>query len=149
MSTQLLTGWGRTAPTRAEVVTVRGADEVAAALAGGRGAIARGLGRAYGDAAQNAGGLVVDMRAMRRILSFEDGVIDAEAGLDLDGLIAETLPRGWFVPVTPGTRHVTLGGALAADVHGKNHHVDGAFSRHVVSFELVTPENHKDDQALN
>jgi decaprenylphospho-beta-D-ribofuranose 2-oxidase len=137
---QLLTGWGRTAPTRAEVVEVRSAEEVAAALASGRGAIARGLGRAYGDAAQNAGGLVIDTRAMRRVLAFEDGVIEAEAGLDLDTLIAGVLPRGWFVPVTPGTRHVTLGGALAADVHGKNHHVDGAFSRHVESFELVTPD---------
>ena len=139
MSAQLLTGWGRTAPTRADVLEVRSAGEVAEALAGGRGAIARGLGRAYGDAAQNAGGLVIDTRAMRRVLSLEDGVIEAEAGLDLDTLIADALPRGWFVPVTPGTRHVTLGGALAADVHGKNHHVDGAFSRHVESFELVTP----------
>jgi decaprenylphospho-beta-D-ribofuranose 2-oxidase len=140
VSGQLLTGWGRTAPTRADVVEVRSAEEVAEALSAGRGAIARGLGRAYGDAAQNAGGLVIDTRAMRRVLSFEDGVIEAEAGLDLDALIADALPRGWFVPVTPGTRHVTLGGALAADVHGKNHHVDGAFSRHVEAFELVTPD---------
>ena len=100
--------------------------------------IARGLGRAYGDAAQNAGGLVIDATGLDAVHAFdaERGVIDAGAGLGLEALIALALPHGWFVPVTPGTRHVTLGGALAADVHGKNHHVDGAFSRHVESFEL-------------
>jgi decaprenylphospho-beta-D-ribofuranose 2-oxidase len=137
----LLTGWGRTAPTRADVVRPEGVEDVAAALAGGRPVIARGLGRAYGDAAQNAGGLVVDVTGLDAIHAFdpEAGVIDAGAGLDLDSLIRHVLPDGWFVPVTPGTRHVTLGGALAADVHGKNHHVDGSFSRHVEAFELVTP----------
>ena len=137
----LLTGWGRTAPTRAEVVRPESAEAVAAALANGRPVIARGLGRAYGDAAQNAGGLVVDATGLDEVHAFdaERGVIDAGAGLGLEALIARALPHGWFVPVTPGTRHVTLGGALAADVHGKNHHVDGAFSRHVESFELALP----------
>ena len=137
----LLTGWGRTAPTRAEVVRPSGTGAVAAARGNGRPVIARGLGRAYGDAAQNGGGLVVDATGLREIHAFdaEEGVIEAGAGLDLDSLIRFALPHGWFVPVTPGTRHVTLGGALAADVHGKNHHVDGAFSRHVEAFELVTP----------
>ena len=140
MST-LLTGWGRTAPTRAEVVRPESAEAVAAALADGRPVIARGLGRAYGDAAQNAGGLVIDATGLDAVHAFdtERGVIDAGAGLALEALIALALPHGWFVPVTPGTRHVTLGGALAADVHGKNHHVDGAFSRHVEAFELALP----------
>ena len=138
---QLLSGWGRTAPTRADVVPARGVEDVVAAVSNGRTVIARGLGRAYGDAAQNAGGVVLDTRPLRRLLALdlERGVVEAEAGLDLDSLIATVLPHGWFVPVTPGTRHVTLGGALACDVHGKNHHVDGAFSRHVEAFELVTP----------
>jgi decaprenylphospho-beta-D-ribofuranose 2-oxidase len=137
----LLTGWGRTAPTRADVIHPRRTEEVAAALSNGRRAIARGLGRAYGDAAQNGGGLVIDATGLRDIHHFdaEAGVIEAGAGLDLDALIRHVLPHGWFVPVTPGTRHVTLGGALAADVHGKNHHVDGAFSSHIEAFELVTP----------
>ena len=137
----LLTGWGRTAPTRADVVRPESAEAVAAALAEGRPVIARGLGRAYGDAAQNAGGLVIDATGLDAVHAFdaERGVIDAGAGLGLEALIALALPHGWFVPVTPGTRHVTLGGALAADVHGKNHHVDGAFSRHVEAFELALP----------
>jgi decaprenylphospho-beta-D-ribofuranose 2-oxidase len=137
----LLSGWGRTAPTRAEVVRPESAEAVAAALADGRPVIARGLGRAYGDAAQNAGGLVIDATGLDAVHAFdtERGVIDAGAGLGLEALIALALPHGWFVPVTPGTRHITLGGALAADVHGKNHHVDGAFSRHVEAFELAVP----------
>ena len=140
MST-LLTGWGRTAPTRADVVRPESAVAVAEALAGGRPVIARGLGRAYGDAAQNAGGLVLDATGLDTVYAFdaERGVIDAGAGLSLGAVIALALPRGWFVPVTPGTRHVTLGGALSADVHGKNHHLDGAFSRYVEAFELVLP----------
>jgi decaprenylphospho-beta-D-ribofuranose 2-oxidase len=104
-----------------------------------RGLIARGLGRAYGDAAQNAGGGVIDMTAHDRVISFVDGVITVEAGISLGAVIAEVLPAGWFVPVTPGTQHVTVGGAIASDVHGKNHHRDGSFSRWVDSIELLTP----------
>ena len=139
---QLLSGWGRTAPTRADVLRPRAVADVVEAFEHERHVIARGLGRAYGDAAQNAGGAVLDMTGLRCVvaLDLERGVVTAEAGLDLDALIALVLPHGWFVPVTPGTRHVTLGGAIACDVHGKNHHVDGSFSRHVERFELVTPD---------
>jgi decaprenylphospho-beta-D-ribofuranose 2-oxidase len=138
---QLLSGWGRTAPTRADVVGAADVSDVVAAVRDGPSMVARGLGRAYGDAAQNAGGRVIDMRGMRRVLEFDhdQGLVTAEAGLDLDSLIKRVLPHGWFVPVTPGTRYVTLGGALACDIHGKNHHVDGSFAQHVEAFELVTP----------
>jgi decaprenylphospho-beta-D-ribofuranose 2-oxidase len=111
-------------------------------MADGGPVIPRGLGRAYGDAAQNAGGRVIDMRGIRRVLAFDPdaGTVTAEAGLDLGSVIRLALRHGWFVPVAPGTRNVTLGGAFACDVHGKNHHVDGSFARHVHRVELVTPD---------
>ncbi|MFE7131210.1 FAD-binding protein [Streptomyces sp. NPDC057638] len=142
-----VTGWGRTAPTTARVLRPRTADEAAEAVrawaaAGSRGGIARGLGRAYGDAAQSAGGTVLDMTGLDRVrrLEADTGVVVCDAGVSLHRLMAALLPLGWFVPVTPGTRQITVGGALGADVHGKNHHVSGAFSRHVNGFDLLTAD---------
>jgi decaprenylphospho-beta-D-ribofuranose 2-oxidase len=133
---RLLTGWGRTAATAARV---EGLD--ALERADGRGVIARGLGRAYGDAAQNAGGAVIDMTPFAGLLAFDRsaGLVTVQAGISLGALIDRVLPDGWFVPVTPGTRHVTVGGAIASDVHGKNHHRDGSFSGHVRSLVLLSP----------
>jgi decaprenylphospho-beta-D-ribofuranose 2-oxidase len=134
---RLLTGWGRTAPTAARVEGLDGLQR-----ADGRGVIPRGLGRAYGDAAQNAGGTVIDMTPFAGMLAFDRdaGMVTVQAGMSLGALIEHVLPHGWFVPVTPGTRHVTVGGAIASDVHGKNHHRDGSFSHWVTSFELQSPK---------
>jgi decaprenylphospho-beta-D-ribofuranose 2-oxidase len=136
-----VTGWGRTAPTTALVVRPRTYEEAAAAVrgCGARGSIARGLGRAYGDAAQNAGGSVLDMTALDRIRSFDadTGVVVCDAGVSLHRLLQVLLPLGWFVPVTPGTRYVTVGGAIGSDIHGRNHHHSGGFARHVRSLELL------------
>ena len=139
-----LAGWGMTEPTVAEVAQPRSADEVAALMKGvsAAGVIARGLGRSYNNAAQNDGGLVLSMAGMTDVLSFDQasGVVTCEAGVSLEQLMVRLLPAGWFVPVTPGTRQVTVGGAIAADVHGKNHHSAGSFARHVLSFDLLTAD---------
>ncbi|MGW1612672.1 FAD-binding protein [Streptomyces sp. NPDC002285] len=139
-----VTGWGRTAPTTARLIRPRTYEEAAAAVrgCGARGGIPRGLGRAYGDAAQNAGGAVFDMTGLDRIhaIDADGGTVACDAGVSLHRLMEVLLPLGWFVPVTPGTRYVTVGGAVGADIHGKNHHVSGAFSRHVLSLELLTAD---------
>ncbi|GHH40965.1 FAD-binding oxidoreductase [Streptomyces candidus] len=139
-----VTGWGRTAPTTALVVRPRTYEEAAAAVrgCGTRGSIARGLGRAYGDAAQNAGGSVLDMTGLDRIrtVDADTGMVVCDAGVSLHRLMEVLLPLGWFVPVTPGTRYVTVGGAIGADIHGKNHHVSGGFARHVRSLQLLTAD---------
>jgi len=141
VSSHVLTGWGGTAATVADVVQPGSAVEVAEVVraAGRRGVLPRGLGRSYGDAAQNAGGTVVDLtRHLDGVrLDEASGTVAVGGGASLDALMRSLLPRGWFVPVTPGTRFVSVGGALAADVHGKNHHADGSIGRHVRAAELV------------
>jgi decaprenylphospho-beta-D-ribofuranose 2-oxidase len=140
----LLTGWGRTAPTRAEVVPAT-VETIHAALAdpGPRGVLARGLGRSYGDAAQNAGGRVLLMEDVDALRGVDGDVVTVDAGVSIETLTRALLPQGLFVPVTPGTWHVTVGGAIAADVHGKNHHRDGSFCEHVLSLELITPDGER------
>jgi decaprenylphospho-beta-D-ribofuranose 2-oxidase len=137
-----LTGWGRIAPTTATLAEPADPQAVAELLNGTPGpVIPRGLGRAYNNAAQSAGGTVLSTARLARILSLDPGtwIVTAEAGVSLEDLMVAGLPHGWFVPVSPGTRQVTLGGAIAADVHGKNHHVAGSFAGHVLSFDLVLP----------
>lgn len=102
--------------------------------------VARGLGRSYGDSAVNAGGALLLTERLDRILDLdpERRTVTCEAGISLARLLSVLVPRGWFLPVVPGTRFVTVGGALAADVHGKNHHVDGTIGRHVEELTLLT-----------
>ncbi|MEA2464518.1 MAG: hypothetical protein QOJ98_2265, partial [Acidobacteriota bacterium] len=98
-----------------------------------------GLGRSYGDVCLNNGHTLLDTARMAHLLAFDEttGVLTCEAGATLDDILQVLVPRGWFLPVTPGTKFVTVGGCIANDVHGKNHHRAGTFGRHVLSFDLL------------
>jgi decaprenylphospho-beta-D-ribofuranose 2-oxidase len=139
---RVLAGWGGTAPTAADVVPLD-AEAATACLTAppSRGVLARGLGRGYGDAAQNSGGTVLDGTALISPISVDVDAAIARVGggVSLDELMRRLVPLGLWVPVTPGTRFVTVGGALAADVHGKNHHRDGSIASHTRSLTLATP----------
>lgn len=136
----ILSGWGRFPRCRTDLVAPRDEPALRALLKGGP-LVARGSGRAYGDSAVSPG-QTVEMRHFDRMIAFDPatGQLVAEAGLRLAEVIGSFLPRGWFPAVTPGTRFVTLGGAIAADVHGKNHHRDGSFGAFVDWIDLMGPD---------
>jgi len=141
-----LSGWGRTAPSRARVWEPRRTTDVADVFAragggrGSRGIVARGLGRSYGDAAQNGGGAVVRCTGLDRILEVDvaKGTCTVEAGVSIEMLLRVFLPLGWFPMVVPGTRYVTVGGAIASDIHGKFRH--GSFADAVERMTIATPD---------
>ncbi|MHB1486718.1 MAG: FAD-binding protein [Acidimicrobiales bacterium] len=143
---RVLNGWGGTSPSAAWVVRPSRAEPSASVAdimskAGPRGVLTRGLGRSYGDAAQCAGGQVIDLTGLDCASHIDEqaATVRVSAGTSLDTLLGSLVKRGWFVPVTPGTRFVTVGGAVAADVHGKNHHVDSSLGSHVRSIKLASP----------
>jgi FAD/FMN-containing dehydrogenase len=129
--------WGRSIPsTPARVVDVPWSSDVPRVddLV-----LAYGRGRSYGDVCLNNGHTLLDTRRMNRLLAFDEttGVLTCEGGATLEEILRVVVPRRWFLPVTPGTKFVTVGGCIANDVHGKNHHRAGTFGRHVLSLELV------------
>lgn len=98
----------------------------------------RGMGRSYGDSCLNDGGYLLFTRLLNKFVNFNPdmGILRCESGVTLDEILKVFVPQGWFLPVTPGTKFVTIGGAIANDVHGKNHHKAGTFGSHVICFEL-------------
>ena len=136
-----LSGWGRYPVLDCRVARLRRREELAGLLAGDRTLIARGNGRAYGDAALNPA-LTLSMLAMDGMQGFDPdtGLLTCQAGVLLSNVLARFVPRGWFPPVVPGTGLVTVGGMIAADVHGKNHLPDGSFGAHVESLTLAAAD---------
>ncbi|GAB09820.1 putative oxidoreductase [Gordonia araii NBRC 100433] len=154
IETRRLVGWARTTPITGHVLSTPDVEVIAKAVAQvaddnadkpsylRRGVIARGLGRSYNESAQNTGGLTVDMTRLNRIhdIDADTAVVDVDAGVSLDELMQAALPSGLWVPVLPGTRQVTIGGAIAHDIHGKNHHSQGSFGNHVVEMQLLVAD---------
>ena len=140
-----VTGWGRGPGADVRSVRLADGDRLTAALERCRrqgyllpGAIARGMGRSYGDAAQLSGGAVIDTTGWKGFeVDGDHGTVTAEAGVTLAELLDALVPAGWVVPVLPGTQHVSVGGAIAADIHGKNHGVAGTFGAHVEALGLL------------
>jgi len=141
-ATQPLSGWGRFPVEQCKVYRPESRRQLAAILESGAepSFISYGRGRSYGDAPLNSQGGVILHTRLNRFLAFDAqaGVLECEAGVSLAEIIQYFLPRGFFLPVTPGTKFFTVGGAIAADVHGKNHHQDGTFGNFVLDFKLLT-----------
>lgn len=130
-------GWGKYPVITSKTFAPRSEEGIRTPLGKGFNGIPRAFGRSYGDsslAEEN-----INTFGMGKILSFneETGLLHCQAGFSLEDILEFAVPKGWFLPVTPGTKHVSLGGAIASDVHGKNHHVEGCFSEHVKELRLM------------
>ena len=132
-----LSGWGRYPRELADTIRPLTVEQARPPLEGPM--ISRGQGRSYGDAAMLSHGLVMLTENLSRFLSFDEksGLLRTEAGTTLDEILQRFVPQGWFPSVVPGTKSVSLGGAVAADIHGKNHHRDGPFGDSVIDFDIV------------
>ena len=138
--TKAISGWGRHPVQTCELERPERYKDLTPAA---NSIVARGQGRSYGDAALNENGRVILTERINRFLELDlnSGILRAEAGVTLAEILDVIVPKGWFLPVTPGTKFVSLGGCVAADVHGKNHHHEGSFGAHVLSIELILADN--------
>lgn len=134
---KIIANWGNYPSIESDEKTFSFSEELTSYVTQADRFIARGYGRCYGDASL-AAKTVCTLR-YNKVLSFDtqEGVFECQSGLTLDKILAIIVPKGWFLPVTPGTKFITVGGAVGSDVHGKNHHVDGCFSAHVVDMDIT------------
>jgi FAD/FMN-containing dehydrogenase len=139
MASQVFTSWGRVTPGPHEALGLANRFQGLPLPEGDASVLPYGNGRSYGDSNLNPGGALLQGRHLDRFISFDaaTGVLRCEAGVLLHDIIKLVLPQGWFPMVTPGTQFITVGGAIANDVHGKNHHAAGSFGNHVNGFELL------------
>lgn len=133
----LIYGWGRYPKVESEIIRPDSSEALRTLASNDDPMIARGLGRSYGDS--SLASRVIESTRFNRLTSFNEatGILKCDAGVSLDEVLSVFVPRGWFLPVTPGSRFVTLGGAVASDVHGKNHHLVGSFCDHVLELEIA------------
>lgn len=134
-----ITNWGNYPVENADEYQPAFRDQLQALAAEKKDWIPRGNGRCYGDA--SLAPTVITTTKLNRFISFDtlNGILDCESGVTLDQVLEVIVPKGWFLPVTPGTKLITIGGAVGSDVHGKNHHVDGSFSNHIVDMDVILP----------
>jgi FAD/FMN-containing dehydrogenase len=137
---QKIANWGNYPVMESEMKSFSFDDQLEKLLATSDHVIPRGNGRCYGDA--SLAGNTISTLNYRRILSFDivNGIFECQSGLTLDRILEVIVPKGWFLPVTPGTKFITVGGAVGSDVHGKNHHVDGSFSNHIVEMDVMVSD---------
>lgn len=132
-----IANWGNYPVIETDEKSFSFADQLTEAVLQSNHVIARGNGRCYGDASLEEN--TISTLKYDKILSFdtEKGIFECQSGITLDQILEVIVPKGWFLPVTPGTKFITVGGAVASDVHGKNHHVDGSFSAHVLEMDIL------------
>ena len=139
-----LSGWGRTPRERCYFIQESKLDLIRDCILGSQhtSVAPRGLGRSYGDSSLNKNQAVMSQLSRNRILAFDpdSGILECEAGVAIADIISVFGPRGWYPTVTPGTKFVTVGGAIAADIHGKNHHQIGSFGQHVIDISILTAD---------
>lgn len=140
MQKVLISNWGNYPKIEAEYISFSTVNKAIDIIKNNSKLIPRGLGRCYGDSALSE--TIINTLKFNRILDFneETGILTCECGVSIEDIIETFMPKGWCMPVTPGTKYVTIGGAIASDVHGKNHHVAGSISNHIITMDILTPE---------
>src|SRR6185369_4853569 len=148
-----IANWGNYPVIESDEQSFSFTDQLDELVKNNDGFIPRGNGRCYGDA--SLAKKTISTLKYDKILSFDvkEGIFECQSGLTLDQILEVIVPKGWFLPVTPGTKFITVGGAVASDVHGKNHHIDGSFSNNIVDMDIVlssgetmtcSPQEHAD-----